>query len=84
MHYERADEIADAYRDLRAECYRLARENDAALMGKDAWLRFAIDETDLELWPTPHGIMCTGRTYSMQTMENEFFSFEIPYDQIRL
>lgn len=74
--------LADSYRELRERCYNAARANDGALMGNDAWLRFAMSETDLEIYPGSNGIDCWGHCYSMQTMSNEHFSFFLPLEAL--
>ena len=71
--------VIEAYADLRSKCYRAAVASRGALMGADAWLCFALGETDLELEAHTDGIYCYGTTYTTQTMSNENFEFTLSY-----
>ena len=84
MNRENAEKITETYDKLLSECYRLARENRGELMGKSQWLRNAIAPSDFGLYASEDGILCEGMAYTTQTMGNEWFSFVIPYDRIRL
>ncbi|UUG69454.1 hypothetical protein SEA_SHAM_143 [Streptomyces phage Sham] len=79
MDYEK---IIDGYNELREKCLELAKANDGALMDSDRWLRGAIMESDITLDYSEQGIHCHGSTYTSQTMDNECFSFIIPFDLI--
>jgi len=75
----RMQEVIDEYTSLREKCYHLARENRGARMEEYAWLRNALDDTDIRIDCTPQGINCYGYTYTTQTMDTEWFDFTIPY-----
>jgi hypothetical protein len=76
------EEIIAGYNDLREKCLEIAKRNNGALMGSDAWLRFAITESDITLGFTSIGIECYGSAYTSQTMDNESFSFIIPLHEL--
>lgn len=80
MRYE---EIIDGYHELREKCLEIAKMNDAALMDSSAWLRGAIMESDIVLDYSEQGIHCNGWCFTTQTMDNEHFSFIIPYNLLR-
>lgn len=73
------DNLIEAYQELREKCYRAARANDGELMGDDAWLRFAMSESDLELAAGPEGISVWGSCHSAQTNGHEHFNFFLPW-----
>lgn len=77
-----ADKIIDEYQLLRARCYRAAQANNGELMGKSAWLRNAMSETEMELAFGPAGIDIHGSTYTMQTMSNEWFDFFLTFEDL--
>jgi len=66
---------------LRETCLVIAKLNDD-LMGVDAWLKFAITDSDITLSFTERGIVCYGSAYTMQTMDNEHFSFMVPFEYL--
>lgn len=80
MDQTQADSIIESYENLRDKCYNLARQNDGALMGNDAWLRHALNDTDMRLTASADGIECSGYTFTSQTSYSEPFDFTIPYD----
>jgi len=74
--------ILDAFAEIRGKVER-AFKNNPELMGKDAWLRSAISERDLaHLSAGPDGINAWGSTYTVQTMDHEWFDFTIPWSYI--
>lgn len=76
--------IIDSYHEIRRQCYELARNNNAELMGNDSWLRFALCEDDINLSLTSDGINCYGTAYTVQTGgSNEPFDFTIPLQLIK-
>ncbi|WMI33527.1 hypothetical protein SEA_KENREY_155 [Streptomyces phage Kenrey] len=78
MDYEK---IIDGYNSLRETCLVIAKLN-SELMGSDAWLRFAICDDDITLDLAEDGIICYGNAYTTQTMDNEHFSFTIPFEYL--
>jgi hypothetical protein len=78
MDYEK---IIDGYNNLRETCLLIAKSNDE-LMGEYAWLRFAICDPDITLELAPDGVVCYGSAYTRQTMDNEHFSFTIPFEYL--
>ena len=68
--------------ELQDFCYDLARRNNGELMGDDAWLRNAITASDFNMYVAGESICCWGSCRSSQTMDTEFFDFNIPFDQI--
>lgn len=80
MDYE---EIIEGYNDLREKCLKLAKANNGALMGSDAWLQGAIMESDITLDYSDNGIHCNGSTYTTQTMCHEHFGFVIPFNVLK-
>lgn len=82
---EEPDLWIDAYHDLRARCYKLARENNAQLMESFSWLQYALMEEELQLIARPDGsVICHGSTYTSQTQSNEHFEFIIPAEKLAL
>jgi hypothetical protein len=79
MKYE---EMIDGYNELREKCLHIAKQNNGRLMDSDAWLRFAIMESDITLDYSEQGIHCHGSAYTTQTMSNEHFDFVIPYSEL--
>jgi hypothetical protein len=75
-------EIIDEFNRVREQCYHLARENNGARMGEYAWLRNALDDTDIRMDWTPQGVNCYGYAYTTQTMDNEWFDFTIPFSEL--
>ncbi|QNN99223.1 hypothetical protein SEA_FAUST_141 [Streptomyces phage Faust] len=80
MDYEK---MIDGYNELRERCLELAKKNNGKLMGSDAWLCFAIMDTDITLYFYEDGIECSGMAYTSQTMCSEPFNFRIPMDLIK-
>lgn len=78
MDYE---QTIDTYNSLRATCLKIA-QNKPELFGIDAWLMYAIMDSDITLFFHPGFIGCTGSCYTAQTMCHEPFSFMIPLDEI--
>lgn len=78
MDYET---IIESYNELRERCLIIAKLNDE-LMGSDAWLKFAIDDSDIKMYYSEQGIVCFGSCFTTQTMSNEHFNFTIPYSYI--
>jgi len=78
MDYEK---LIDGYNSLRETCLVIAKLNDE-LMGSDRWLKFAIMDSDINLEFAGDGIVCYGSAYTTQTMDNEHFSFTIPFEYI--
>lgn len=73
------------YQDLREACYRAARADNGALMGKDSWLRDAMCEDEIELnYGGGDHINCSGNTFTTQTQSNEWFDFSIPLSALNL
>lgn len=72
-----AETIAN-YETLVNSIYQ-AIQSDPDKMGSDKWLRFAIQESDLNLIALSdgHTIRVWGDTYTCQTMSDEFFDFDI-------
>lgn len=79
MKYE---EMIDGYNELREKCLEIAKRDNGRLMDSDAWLRFAIMESDITLAFTGYGIECYGSAYTTQTMDHEHFSFTIPLSEL--
>jgi hypothetical protein len=79
MNYE---EIIEGYKNLRYKCYELAM-NDDKLLGSDAWLKYAIQEDEINLWFYENRIECSGMTYTSQTMSSESFCFSIPMELLK-
>ncbi|WNN94716.1 hypothetical protein SEA_PHREDRICK_152 [Streptomyces phage Phredrick] len=75
------EKVIDGYNDLRETCLVIAKLNDE-LMGPDRWLKFAIQDSDITLMFTERGIVCYGSAYTTQTMDNEHFSFMIPFEYL--
>lgn len=81
MEYLDYEKVIDGYNELRETCLVIAKLN-TELMGSDAWLKFAITESDITLGFTQDGIVCYGSAYTTQTMSNEHFDFIIPFEYI--
>lgn len=79
MDYEK---IIEEYEALRGRCYKLARENDGKRMGEYAWLRFAMQEEEINMQRVLGGIECYGSTYTTQTMDFESFDFFVPLSEL--
>jgi hypothetical protein len=77
------EEIIEGYNSLREKCLELAKRDSGALMGQDAWLRWAIQEQDITLdFIEGVGIECHGLAYTTQTMDHEVFCFVIPFSEL--
>jgi hypothetical protein len=76
MKYE---EIIEGYNDLRERCLDLAKQN-TELMDSGAWFIGAIMDRDITLDYSANGIHGYGNAYTTQTMDNEYFSFVIPFE----
>jgi hypothetical protein len=75
--------IIEGYNSLREKCLELAKRNNGALMGDDAWLRGAIIEQDITLdFIEGVGIECHGTAFTMQTVDHEAFCFTIPFSEL--
>jgi regulation of enolase protein 1 (concanavalin A-like superfamily) len=73
----RPQDIITAYEDLRDKCVFIFKNSD---ISEGHWLRFAIGYSDIRhMESTEEGIVCSGFTYTMQTMDNEEFEFTIPH-----
>lgn len=77
------DGIIDAYIGIREQCYKLMRENPHEILGDQEWLRSAISENDINIYTAGDKIHCSGYCRSMQTMDTEWFYFEIPKERIK-
>jgi riboflavin synthase alpha subunit len=75
-------DFIEKYNELRRLCHDLARRNNGELMGSDAWLRHALCESDITLADAGDSINCSGSTYTMQTMDHEWFDFDIPKSEM--
>ncbi|QBZ72423.1 hypothetical protein SEA_CIRCINUS_169 [Streptomyces phage Circinus] len=76
------EQIIDGYNNLRERCLELAKQNPA-LFGDSAWLRYAIQESDITLYFIAGvGVECSGMAYTSQTMDNEPFDFIIPFSEL--
>lgn len=74
--------VIDDYNRLREACYELARAHCGELMADDAWLRYALQESDLNLEFQGDAIECWGSAYTTQTMSREPFRFRLPLEQV--
>jgi hypothetical protein len=76
------EEIIECYNDLREKCLEIAKRDNGKLMESDAWLCWAIQESDITLDYSNQGIHCHGSAYTTQTMGTELFSFVIPFSEL--
>jgi hypothetical protein len=80
---EHLTSIIDEHRALRERCYELARENNGLRMGTCAWLRNAINASELQLWYSGFdSIFVEGTTWTSQTKDHEYFCFTIPVEDL--
>jgi hypothetical protein len=77
------ENMIGGYNKLREQCLELAKRDNGKLMGPDAWLCYAILETDITLYFYEDGIECSGMAYTSQTMCSEPFNFKIPMELIK-
>jgi len=77
------EQIIETYNDLRSQACLIAKA-EPELMGKEAWLKHALWETDITLDFTASGVRCYGNTFSMQTQDREDFDFIIPISKFNL
>jgi hypothetical protein len=81
-----ADEIENALyitEKLHDAIYRMIREWPKMYLGQYEWLLYAIGEHDFWLRFEGDNIGCTGNSYSMQTMSNEWYEFQIPVKDVQ-
>ena len=71
----------DRYNEIRDKAYK-AIKADHSLMGTDEWLVHALIEGDMNIHSSPTGLRIWGSTFTSQTMENEWFDFQIPYSAL--
>lgn len=74
--------VIDDFNRLREACYELAREDRGELMEGDAWLRSALQESDLNLEFQGDAIECWGSAYTTQTWDHEPFRFRLPLERV--
>jgi hypothetical protein len=72
-------EIVEGYNAIMA-AIMAAIESDPDILGDAKWLRWAIQESDLNIsnvYGDGSSVNVWGSTYTVQTMSNEFFDFDI-------
>lgn len=71
------------YNTLREDIAKMI-QLDPELLGGDKWLRHAIQTSEMTLRENDDTISVYGTTYTMQTMDHEWFEFEIPKSDVQL
>lgn len=83
LTWEEAEQARELTENIVEAVLELGRENSGVLMGTDAWLRYAIQASDIILSEvSSQFVYCYGTTYTVQTMSNQQFSFKVPTQDV--
>lgn len=80
MNYQ---SIIEEYDKLRNKCYKLIKSGDERLLEEFFWLKYAIQEEEINLDFHENFIICNGYTFTTQTMSNEWFNIHIHTDMLK-